>query len=91
MNHNDTYNDLLPWQRAFVQREALLICRENKAYRHLESIMEGDDNEAAVHADEVMAVLRDNAKDEVLEDQEFMDNITLDAEDRYMTRGNSHV
>ena len=91
MTYEEQYENLLPWQRAFVNREALSILRANKAYLHLESVVNGDDHEAAVHADEVMAVMRDNAKDEVMEDQEFMDNITLDAEDRYMTRGNANA
>lgn len=89
MIHQDTYDSLLDWQKAFVQREALIICRENKAYRHLEAIVEGDDHEASVHADEVMCTLRHNAIDEVLEDGEFMDSITMTEEDRYMTGGNN--
>lgn len=91
MINQDAYDDLLPWQKAFVKREAINICRENKAYRMLEDIADGDDIEAAVHADEVMHTLYERAVDEVLEDTEFMDSISMDDEDRFMTRGNSHV
>lgn len=89
MTHNDTFTDLLPWQRAFVNREVLNILRANKAYRHLEAVFNGDDHDAAVHADEVMCAMWNSTRDEVLGDVEFMDTITLDAEDRYMTRGNN--
>lgn len=89
MINQDTYDDLADWQKALVNREALAICRTNKAYLLLEPVVHGDDQAAAIHADEVCYTLRENAKDEVLDDRDFMESITLDAEDRYMTRGNA--
>jgi hypothetical protein len=91
MTHQDIYDDLAEWQKAMVNREALALCRENRAYLHLEPIVDGDDHDAAVHADEVCYTMRENAKDLVLNDQEFMESITVDAEDRYMTRGDNHA
>lgn len=91
MHNQDQFDDLQPWQKAFVQREALAICRSNQCYAHLEDIVEGDDHDLAVHADAICWQMRQNAMDEVLADDEFMESITVAEEDRYMTRGNNHV
>lgn len=91
MSYCESFDDLNRWQKAMVRTEALAICRSNDGYVMLEQIANGDNESAAVAADDVMYHMRNDALIEVLSDPCFMEGIMNDEETINMTKGNNHA
>lgn len=92
MNHSERYDSLTTWQKAMVNAEALRVCRDDPEYQRYEALANGDwHDDICLTADSVCYTMRQDALDGVLEDTDFMEAITTEAEDRYMTRGNANA
>ena len=90
--NQDIYDDLRPWQRAIINKDALAICRSLPAYRAYESILDVTQDEAMqIDVDNAMNIIRAGVIDSLLGDEDFTNAITLDAESYNGTKGNSRV